>query len=247
MRVRTSEELGMLVKGARQKAGLSQQDVAGLAKVQRTWLSRLESGHANPTFETLVRVLAAVGLGVDAVSLDAPVTLRGTRGPHVDLVTLLNQLRRLPPAGADQPTALTKALITILLAERDRTFTTVRWPVPPRSTQPHVSHLPNQQLAGTSMLDHQVMIDGSRHRHRHRRCCDRLTNGRPLADQDREPGALRREVPRRQRFRRTSTSLTLPLSKREAPSGNGANNETLMLLCVHQRAGHGELPPGSRS
>jgi transcriptional regulator with XRE-family HTH domain len=65
MRIGDGVALGQLVRDARERAGLSQTALAARANVQRPWLSRLEAGKGNPTFDVLIRLLEAVGLIVD--------------------------------------------------------------------------------------------------------------------------------------------------------------------------------------
>jgi HTH-type transcriptional regulator / antitoxin HipB len=68
MRVRTSRELGALLKEARRKRGMTQQELAKAAGVERSWLTRLEAGRENPTFAKLLAVLDAVGVVLDLQS-----------------------------------------------------------------------------------------------------------------------------------------------------------------------------------
>jgi serine/threonine-protein kinase HipA len=91
MRVRTSEELGMLVKGVRQKAGLSQQDVAGLAKVQRTWLSRLEllCTYSTDSHDDVLRFC-------DALSYNWLVANTDAHAKNYSLLLAGNQVRLAP-------------------------------------------------------------------------------------------------------------------------------------------------------
>ncbi len=45
----------------REAAGLTQVDVARKAKTRQEVLSRIESGHGNPTVATIKRILKAIG------------------------------------------------------------------------------------------------------------------------------------------------------------------------------------------
>jgi transcriptional regulator with XRE-family HTH domain len=51
----------------REERGLSQERAAELAGVHEKYLSRLESGRANPTLSTLVAMARAYGVEIDAL------------------------------------------------------------------------------------------------------------------------------------------------------------------------------------
>ena len=53
---------GGLLTSARVRAGLSQRELAARAGVAQSTVARIESGHADPAFSTLERLLAAAGL-----------------------------------------------------------------------------------------------------------------------------------------------------------------------------------------
>ena len=53
---------GALLTSARVRAGLSQREMAAQAGVAQSTVARIESGHADPTFSTLERLLSAAGL-----------------------------------------------------------------------------------------------------------------------------------------------------------------------------------------
>ena len=53
---------GGLLTSARVRAGLSQRELATRAGVAQSTVARIESGHADPAFSTLERLLAAAGL-----------------------------------------------------------------------------------------------------------------------------------------------------------------------------------------
>ena len=65
MRVRTSRELGALVRETRRSLGLTQATTATRAGVQRSWLARLERGGENPTLAKLFAVFEVLGLELD--------------------------------------------------------------------------------------------------------------------------------------------------------------------------------------
>ena len=59
--------LGEELKRARDEAGLSQEEVAHRAGIDRSYLSQLENDRKSPTLDLLLRVCAA--LGVKAATL----------------------------------------------------------------------------------------------------------------------------------------------------------------------------------
>lgn len=65
MRLKTSRELGMRLKEARQEQGLSQMELADRISVSRPWISHLEAG--KPTIEVglVLRAITALGLECD--------------------------------------------------------------------------------------------------------------------------------------------------------------------------------------
>ena len=63
--------LGEAIRVRRAKLGLSQEDVGFEAEVDRTYMTGLEAGARNPTFETLLRVARALGVGPSRLMADA--------------------------------------------------------------------------------------------------------------------------------------------------------------------------------
>ena len=53
-------DLGMLVNQAREKLGLTQQQLTALSGVPQSEISRIEKGRANPTYLTLCRLAKAL-------------------------------------------------------------------------------------------------------------------------------------------------------------------------------------------
>ncbi len=64
---RELRKLGRAIRTARERAGISQEDFAGAAGIDRTYISRIEQGQANLSWEIIRRV--ARGLGVKAGAL----------------------------------------------------------------------------------------------------------------------------------------------------------------------------------
>lgn len=87
--------LGLAVKEARRRRGLTQQEVADLAGVTRYWVTNLELGKGNPTFASLTAVLGGVGLSLQIV----PTTTEPSSVPGrfleepLDLDVILNRTR----------------------------------------------------------------------------------------------------------------------------------------------------------
>jgi transcriptional regulator with XRE-family HTH domain len=59
--------LGTELRKAREKAGLSQEEAAFAAAIDRAYLSQLENDHKSPTVDTLLRVCEAVGVRASAI------------------------------------------------------------------------------------------------------------------------------------------------------------------------------------
>ena len=53
--------IGAKLRAAREKLGMSQEDVAERAGVDRTYVSILERGQKSPTLDTLEKICAALG------------------------------------------------------------------------------------------------------------------------------------------------------------------------------------------
>jgi transcriptional regulator with XRE-family HTH domain len=58
---RVVREMGALVRRARTKAGITQEDAAHAAGIDYKRWQRLEAGEVNPTIKTLARVADAIG------------------------------------------------------------------------------------------------------------------------------------------------------------------------------------------
>ena len=61
------KSIGDILREARTDFGRSQDDVAKNAGIEKTYLSRLENGHAQPTVEMLIRISRAMGCTVSAL------------------------------------------------------------------------------------------------------------------------------------------------------------------------------------
>ncbi len=61
-------ELGDNIKAMRKRAGLSQEDLAGKAKIAHRALQRIEGGDGNPTLNTLLAIAKALGTTIDGLT-----------------------------------------------------------------------------------------------------------------------------------------------------------------------------------
>lgn len=68
--VRSARRIAGRLRQLRREMGLTQEAVARSAGVARVTISRLESGRLPPTYQTLVRVLAAMGKSVSDLARD---------------------------------------------------------------------------------------------------------------------------------------------------------------------------------
>lgn len=59
-----------LVREARKRAGLTQQEVAALAGTTQSALARLESGRTAPSFDQVLRLVRLCGLDLDIMLVD---------------------------------------------------------------------------------------------------------------------------------------------------------------------------------
>ena len=63
-RTRRSTLLGDALRAARKAAGISQEDLAFEAKLDRTYISHLENGHKSPTVDSLFKICPVLGIAV---------------------------------------------------------------------------------------------------------------------------------------------------------------------------------------
>ncbi len=69
-RVRSAADLGRAVKGAREAAGLTQQELADLVAVDRSYLARIETGLSVLLLERMLRMLRRLGAEVSVTVPD---------------------------------------------------------------------------------------------------------------------------------------------------------------------------------
>ena len=63
----TRQRIGQRVKALRTMAGLTQQELAGRAGLQRTHIGRIEDGAFGSQVETIQQVAEAIGMTVDII------------------------------------------------------------------------------------------------------------------------------------------------------------------------------------
>jgi len=99
MRVKTTAELGALIRERRRQIGMDQKTLAAKAGVSRFWVIDIESGKPRAEVGLVLRALHALGLSID---VDVPPPAGSTRArkggrpgaklPGVDLAALLGSL-----------------------------------------------------------------------------------------------------------------------------------------------------------
>lgn len=66
MNIKDARDLGELVRRRRHELGLTQTEVAEVANANLRFVSELERGKPTARFETVMRVLATLGIELDA-------------------------------------------------------------------------------------------------------------------------------------------------------------------------------------
>lgn len=59
--------LGANVKNVRAAANLTQEDLCGIIEMERTYLSEIENGRANPSFGMILKIATALNTSVSAL------------------------------------------------------------------------------------------------------------------------------------------------------------------------------------
>lgn len=60
-------DLGRSLRAARERAGLTQEQLSSRTGIRQPFVSRIESGHANPSVSTLAPIASALGTRLDVV------------------------------------------------------------------------------------------------------------------------------------------------------------------------------------
>lgn len=88
MQLNTLQDLANAVRALRREKGLTQQELARRAGLSRQWLAGLENGTANPSWDVVLRLAAALDADVTFHSRAATPD-HSERRPGVDLDQLL--------------------------------------------------------------------------------------------------------------------------------------------------------------
>lgn len=72
--VRLPSQLGAIIQSERQRRDLTQQDLANLTGTLQKTISAIENGSPGTRLETLLTVIAHLGLDIKLVPRDAPTT-----------------------------------------------------------------------------------------------------------------------------------------------------------------------------
>lgn len=72
MHEKALEELGCRIRQRRKNLGLSQEDLALLAGIDRSYLGGVERGHRNITFTMLCQISKALGCDVASLTAELP-------------------------------------------------------------------------------------------------------------------------------------------------------------------------------
>jgi transcriptional regulator with XRE-family HTH domain len=78
--------LGSAVRAIRKERGISQVQLAGATGFEQAWISRLERGAQNPTWQNVVRLAEGLGVGVAelAARAEAARAIRPSRATTPD-------------------------------------------------------------------------------------------------------------------------------------------------------------------
>lgn len=76
---RRSVLLGEAIRRSRKAAGLSQEELAFEAQIDRTYVSQLENGHKSPTVDVLFRVCPILGMAASELIAQVERSLQGRK------------------------------------------------------------------------------------------------------------------------------------------------------------------------
>jgi transcriptional regulator with XRE-family HTH domain len=102
---------GEIVRATRARHRLSQQSLARRARTTQRHVSRIERGEISPSFETLARLLAAMGEQLEIQAVPGPVSNRSSGELQADY-------RQLSPSECVAQTAALSHTVTSLAASR---------------------------------------------------------------------------------------------------------------------------------
>lgn len=116
---------GQLAGEARQRAALSQRELAERAGTTQAGIARIEGGQTTPSFETLRRLVDAAGfeLHVELLMKPAPDPVIAAYKRDVDSTLLLENLRKTPEQRSETLTAMARLSGEMARARRGATRT----------------------------------------------------------------------------------------------------------------------------
>ena len=91
-RIDTADDLGLLVRAARTRRRMTQQDLAVAAGVSRRWIVDLEAGKPRAELGLVLKVLATLGIPLVADAPDAPTRSDSMPTQGIDLDAHLRRL-----------------------------------------------------------------------------------------------------------------------------------------------------------
>ncbi|MEX0611929.1 MAG: helix-turn-helix transcriptional regulator [Pirellulales bacterium] len=71
--------VGEALRRSRKAAGISQEELAFEAKIDRTYVSQLENGHKSPTVDVLFRICPVLGMAASELIAQAERSLQSRR------------------------------------------------------------------------------------------------------------------------------------------------------------------------
>ncbi|MCX8570836.1 MULTISPECIES: helix-turn-helix transcriptional regulator [Hyphomicrobiales] len=88
MKIRTARDIGILIKEARTRQGLSQAALARMINTTQTWISWVENGKPSAEIGNVLLALTTLGVELDFQIPSAPTSAAGHHQnadePHVD-------------------------------------------------------------------------------------------------------------------------------------------------------------------
>lgn len=94
-RIRTSADLGIVIRERRRQLGLDQRTLASRAGVSRQWLIAVEKGKPGAEVGLLLRTLKVLGLNLHVETGGTP-TQNGLDLPKIDLNAVIARARGKP-------------------------------------------------------------------------------------------------------------------------------------------------------
>ncbi|WFU80711.1 helix-turn-helix domain-containing protein [Bradyrhizobium sp. CIAT3101] len=95
MLIRTSTDLGAIIRDRRKRLKLDQSSFAKRIGVSRQWVIEVEHGHARAELGLVLRALDALGIRLDAAS--EPPHSRGAEKSAVDINAIVAKARKSRP------------------------------------------------------------------------------------------------------------------------------------------------------